>query len=103
MKKFKNINKAMQFVSLWIEGTFGENLTYSDFTKYDIKNIKEVLKYTSKVFIVIREHGTQNGNGIFNMQSAENVASEWYDSYGILEVIKNEDKTISVTMHKYIR
>jgi len=88
MKTFNTIKKATDFVSLFIEGTFGEGFTLKDFTSYDIKFINELGKSAKKfgnaanVYVVIRETGTQIRESIIE---AEKIAKEYYNSKSIIE------------------
>lgn len=100
MKKFSSFEKAFLFASLAIEGTFGMGLTYSDFTQYDKPIIEDMLKCYGKCYIVVRETGTQNGNGIIDEGVARVEASRWYNAKNIIKFEIGEENNVILSSIK---
>ena len=101
MKTFKNISKAIKFVELVIEGTYGEDcLALNDFSKYDSKAVKENLKYFKEAYVVIRgQFGCQDGG--WNRRGAMNVADEWKSSAThLIRFYKEDNGIIEISSEK---
>ena len=93
MKTFKNFTKAFQFVSLFIEGTYGNGFTLRDL-EVDKLSIKDDLKYFGLSIVVIRETGSQSG---FQTEEAARVyAKKWSNSVALIIFRKNENKEIEI-------
>ena len=92
MKTFKNISKAIKFMELVIEGTFGEDcLALNDFSKYDSKDVKDNLKWFKEAYVILRgQFGCQNGG--WNKTGAMRVADEWKSSATHLICFRKNDK-----------
>lgn len=105
-KKFSTLAKALKYVELSIEGSFGEGLTLSDFTKYDAKSIKEMDKNvkhgTFGAYLILRNTGCNLEWNIsqayrtYDVFRASSVAivyvSKWLNYYEVKAIEVKRDK-----------
>lgn len=93
MATFKTFEKAFKFVSLYIEGTFGEGYTLTDL-QIDKTTIKDDMKYSGLSIVVIRKTGAQAG--FQTQKAAEDYARKWSNPFGTITFRKNENKEFEV-------